>query len=246
VNAVGLANNHALDFGPIALEDTLRHLEEAGIAVAGAGGTIDEARRGVIVDCAEVKLGLLAVSDHPAEFAAERDALGISYADLRRGVPEWLLAEIHRLRGASDLLLAFPHWGPNMTVAPAEWQRRAAVELLRAGADLIAGHSAHVFHGVEATGHGAVLYDLGDALDDYAIDAELRNDLGLLALCHVDAGETALELVGLTLEYCRTELATGTDAEWIAARLARACGELGTGVERIGEQRFRIVPPPPP
>jgi poly-gamma-glutamate synthesis protein (capsule biosynthesis protein) len=198
----------------------------------------------VVLDCGEAKLGLLAMSDHPAEFAAERDGLGISYADLRRGVPEWLMTEIQRLRDASDLLLAFPHWGPNMAVAPAEWQRRAAADLLRAGAGLVAGHSAHVFHGVELRGHGAVLYDLGDALDDYAIDAELRNDLGLLALWHIEAGETILELVGLALDYCRTELATGADAEWIAARLAKACGELGTDVERIGEQRFRIVPRP--
>src|SRR5688500_5448445 len=32
VDAVGLANNHALDFGPDALSDTIRHLGEVGIA----------------------------------------------------------------------------------------------------------------------------------------------------------------------------------------------------------------------
>src|SRR5918995_4212441 len=31
VSAAGLANNHALDFGPEALADTVRHLREAGI-----------------------------------------------------------------------------------------------------------------------------------------------------------------------------------------------------------------------
>ena len=46
-----------------------------------------------------------------------------------------------------------------------------------AGATLVAGHSAHVFHGVA----DRVIYDLGDFIDDYATDPALRNDLGLLS-----------------------------------------------------------------
>ena len=30
------------------------------------------------------------------------------------------------------------------------------------------------------------------------------------------------------------------DADWIAARLAHACPPLGTEVERVAEQRFRV------
>src|SRR5262245_56337425 len=37
ITAVTLANNHALDYGPVALLDTLRHLEDAGVATVGAG-----------------------------------------------------------------------------------------------------------------------------------------------------------------------------------------------------------------
>jgi poly-gamma-glutamate synthesis protein (capsule biosynthesis protein) len=53
--------------------------------------------------------------------------------------------------------------------------RTAAEALVAAGATLVAGHSAHIFHGVA----GRVLFDLGDFLDNYAVDPELRNDLGL-------------------------------------------------------------------
>jgi hypothetical protein len=124
-----------------------------------------------------------------------------------------------------------------MTPGPARWQRARAAELVRAGADLVAGHSAHVFHGVAWVDGRPVLYDLGDALDDYAIDRDKRNDLGVMALWR-PGGEPELELVGLRLDYCHTRLATGPDAEWIASRLARACGELGTTVERTAEARF--------
>jgi hypothetical protein len=82
-----------------------------------------------------------------------------------------------------------------------------------------------------------VLYDLGDALDDYAIDPTLRNDLGVLALWRPGG---RLEVVGLHLDFCRTDLAADEHADWIAGRLQLACGELGTVVRRLNEARFAI------
>jgi poly-gamma-glutamate synthesis protein (capsule biosynthesis protein) len=137
------------------------------------------------------------------------------------------------------MLIAFPHWGPNMAADPAPWQRRAAERMQAAGADLVAGHSAHVFHGIGWGQRGPLIFDLGDALDDYAVNAKLRNDLGVLALWR--PGESELELVGLALDFCHTRLAQGEEADWIAGRLARACGDLGTSVERTAEQRFLIA-----
>jgi hypothetical protein len=241
VDAVGIANNHALDFGSDALSDTIRHLQSAQIGAAGAGEGIERARGGIVASGPSRRVGLVAVSDHPHEFAAGPGRWGISYAALRKGVPAWLIDEIRCLRKTCDLVLAFPHWGPNMTTRPKPWQRRVAAEMLRAGANLVAGHSAHVFHGIEQTDHGLVVYDLGGALDDYAVDPVLRNDLGLLALWHVGVEEAWLELVGLALDYCYTRLAIGAEADWIASRLDNACAELGSSVERVGEQRFRVV-----
>jgi poly-gamma-glutamate capsule biosynthesis protein CapA/YwtB (metallophosphatase superfamily) len=234
---VGLANNHALDYGADALLDTVEILEEAGIPMTGAAGDADRARRGTVVG----QVGLLSVSDHPSEFAASENRPGIAYADLSRGVPEWARRELARLRDECELVIAFPHWGPNMTTAPARWQRRTAARLQGLGADLVAGHSAHVFHGVAWGEGGPLVYDLGDALDDYAVDAERRNDLGVLALWRPGSA-LELELVGLKLDFCRTDLARGGEADWIAARLERACGDLGTAVDRVDEQRFTVRP----
>jgi poly-gamma-glutamate capsule biosynthesis protein CapA/YwtB (metallophosphatase superfamily) len=235
--AVGLANNHAIDYGPEALLDTLDVLRAASIRVAGAAEDEARARLGVVV----AGVGLLSISDHPVEFAASARRPGIAHADLSRGVPEWIAEELTRLRGACELVVAFPHWGPNMTTAPAPWQRRVAAELQEHGADLVAGHSAHVFHGVGWGERGPLIYDLGDALDDYAVDSQRRNDLGVLALWG-PGSPRELELIGLELEFCRTGLAHGAEADWIAARLETACRPLGATVERIGEQRFAVAP----
>jgi hypothetical protein len=240
-SVAGLANNHTLDFGVEALADTLVHLRAAGIVPVGADVEVDGARRGVVVRAGRLRLGVLAVSDHPREYGAGRARPGIAHADLRRELPEWVVAELGRLRSQADVVLAFPHWGPNMTSRPARWQRDRGRELLAAGADAVVGHSAHVFHGVTLTPSGPVLNDLGGALDDYAIDGELRNDLGVLAQWRPH-GEPQVELIGLRLGFCRTELAAGADADWIARRLERACAELDTSVRRLDEGRFALMP----
>jgi hypothetical protein len=59
-----------------------------------------------------------------------------------------------------------------------------------------------------------------------------------MAVWRPEAGE--LELVGLALGYAVTDLARGDDADWIDARLSRACNDLGTEVLRTAEQRFRV------
>jgi poly-gamma-glutamate capsule biosynthesis protein CapA/YwtB (metallophosphatase superfamily) len=226
--AVSIANNHALDYGPEAFEDTLALLEGGEIAVTGTGS-------GVVVEAGERSLGVLGITDHPREYAP-----AVAYADLRAGLPDWAAAELERLGNQADLVLAFPHWGPNMTEHPARWQRQRAREMLEAGADAVAGHSAHVFHGIGSERGIPLLFDLGDALDDYAVDSRLRNDLGVLALWRPGSPDSPLDLVGLRLDYCRTGLAYDEDAEWIARRLAGACEQLNTRIERIDEHTFRV------
>jgi poly-gamma-glutamate capsule biosynthesis protein CapA/YwtB (metallophosphatase superfamily) len=231
VGCVTLANNHALDYGPQALLDTLEHLAGAGIAAVGAGPDLDRARRPAILDAAGLRVAVVGATDHPADFAAGPARPGVAYADLAVGVPGWLAAAVRDAAAHADAVLVTPHWGPNMTAAPVPHVRRAAAALLEAGATLVAGHSAHVPHGVG----GRVLYDLGDFLDDYATDPRLRNDLGLLFLVTLDrAGPVGLEAVPLKLDFCRTRLADGADAAWMRRRFRDACAALGTDVAEAG------------
>jgi hypothetical protein len=120
-----------------------------------------------------------------------------------------------------------------MTSAPVGHVRRAAAALVDAGATLVAGHSAHVPHGVA----GPVLSDLGDFLDDYRTDRRLRNDLGLLFLVTLDAhGPVRLEAVPLKLEFSHTRLAAGEDAAWMRRRFRTACAALGTTVDQEADR----------
>jgi poly-gamma-glutamate capsule biosynthesis protein CapA/YwtB (metallophosphatase superfamily) len=235
VSCVTLANNHALDFGTDALLDTVRYLTDAGISCVGAGSDVVRAQRPVILTADGFRLGVIGVADHPEDFAATPGRPGIAFADLQDDDPEWLPKLI---RGVdADAVLVTPHWGPNMAAEPVPHVRRAAQALLEAGATVVAGHSAHVFQGVE----GSILYDLGDFLDDYAVDPRLRNDLGLLFFVTIDErGPFRLEAIPLKLEFCYTKLAQGEDAAWIRKRFVEACATFGTEVTE-GDGRLIIA-----
>jgi poly-gamma-glutamate capsule biosynthesis protein CapA/YwtB (metallophosphatase superfamily) len=230
VSCVTLANNHALDFGAEALLDTFHHLAEGGIAWVGAGATEAGARAPVVLSAAGLRVGVIGITDHPASFAAGAGRPGVAFADLRSHgcVPPWVLGVTRGLD--ADVVLVTPHWGPNMVVEPVPHVRAASAALRSAGATIVAGHSAHLFHGV--VDH--ILYDLGDFIDDYAIDQSLRNDLGLLFLVTVDDGgrPVGLEAVPLALDYCHTRLADRDEATWIGDRFRRACGRFGTAVHQ--------------
>lgn len=233
VDAVTLANNHALDFGVEALTDTLTLLDEAGIAHVGAGRDAAAAREPVVRDAGGLRLRVVGVSDHPADFAAGDRHAGIAHDRLDGTPADWLDRAI--AAPGADAVLVTPHWGPNMTSEPIPRVRAAAETLVAAGASVVAGHSAHVFHGVRAP----VLFDLGDFLDDYAVDPDLRNDLGLLWLLTLDGdGLRRVEAVPLALDFCFTRLAEGDDAAWIRRRFRAACAALGTDVV---EEEGRLV-----
>jgi len=239
VDCVTLANNHALDFGEPALLDTFEHLRAAGIGWAGAGPDLDAARAPARLTAGLDPLLVIALSDHPPDFAATPERAGVAFADLRRGVPDWLVRAVSDAARSVPVLVS-PHWGPNMTPEPLAYVRRAAGALRATGATLVAGHSAHVFHGVEP----GVLYDLGDFVDDYAVDARLRNDLGLLFLVTVRDGRAVhLEGLPLKLEFCHTRLAAGEEAAWVGRRFRSACQALGTEVQWSGGRLVASLEP---
>jgi poly-gamma-glutamate capsule biosynthesis protein CapA/YwtB (metallophosphatase superfamily) len=228
VDAVTMANNHALDYGPVALLDTVRRLEQAGVTVVGAGADEYRARQPAVLEVGGSRVGIFGFTDHPAEYAAGADRPGVAYAE--SGEPGWVLDAADGLRDRADVVLVTPHWGPNMTTAPPLYVRHLAYALRAAGADLVAGHSAHVPHGVD----DAICFDLGDFVDDYAVNPRLRNDLGLLFLVTVENAQvTALRAVPIALDFCHTRTADPTEFRWMSRRFAMACADMGTDATEL-------------
>ena len=79
VDAVSLANNHALDFGYDALLDMLEILDKAGIAHAGAGRTLKDAERAAALEILGTKIGIIAFTDNEPGWEATSDRPGTFY-----------------------------------------------------------------------------------------------------------------------------------------------------------------------
>ena len=240
VDACALANNHVLDFEEPALEDTLAHLQEAGIAHSGAGRDLEAALDPAVVDADGLEVGFVSLTDNTPEYAAGEDDPGTARVEFdvddeasRSTVREALA----RAREADpDLLVASLHWGPNMVTEPPPAFREFGRWLIEAGVDVVHGHSAHVFQGIEVHEGRPVLYDAGDFVDDYAVDDDLRNDRSFLFVLVVDGGvPVELRLVPTEIREMAVREADGAVAAWSRERMRERSAGFETTFRREGE-----------
>jgi poly-gamma-glutamate synthesis protein (capsule biosynthesis protein) len=239
VRCVSLANNHVLDHETEGLLETLHHLDAAGIAHAGAGREAAEAIAPAVLDVAGLRIALIAATDNQPDFAAGPERPGTCYFDIGHE-PDALtrLKEVaaRTRQGGAGLVVLSLHWGPNMVSEPPAEFRSFAREALEF-ADLIHGHSAHVFQGVEQRGGRLVLYDTGDFLDDYAVDEWLRNDWSFVFLLDVtsEGRIQRLRMLPVVLEFARVDLAHGQQFREICDTMIKRTRIFGTPLEQTSE-----------
>ena len=166
VRVANLANNHASDYGPDALADTVDLLEDAGVTTVGAGRNLDEAYgyrmlatdRGVKV--AFVGASLIV----PWGFAATATAPGIASAHIPARAR--LLDTVRAAASAADAVVVTVHWGIERNPCPNDDQRLLAQQLLDAGADAVIGHHPHVLQPVVVSDDKLVAFSLGNFVWD--------------------------------------------------------------------------------
>jgi len=246
VSVASLANNHLLDFGPVALADTRSHLADAGIAHAGAGPNRETAFDPTTVEIGGLDVGVLALTDQSRSYAAGGSTPGTAYLTLdhrlarTRRLVDRALHDIYE--AGADLVVASLHWGPNWVVRPAATQRAVARWLVDRGVDVVHGHSAHVLQGVEVYRGRPVIYDAGDFVDDYVTKPDLHNKWSALFELRVREGRlTALHAAPVVIDdetvhpASDEAVASGDEAAtWVRERLRTLSEPFGTTVERVG------------
>jgi poly-gamma-glutamate synthesis protein (capsule biosynthesis protein) len=242
VDWTSLANNHVLDFGESALTDTLDHLDAADIAHAGAGRTRSAAWEPSVVAVDGYRVALVSFTDNTPEYAAGPHSPGTAHAEIDVGDEKTRRLVGNAIEAAlahdPDLLVASLHWGPNMVTTPPSRFEEFARWLVERGVDLLHGHSAHVFQGVEVYDGSIICYDTGDFVDDYAVDGELHNDRSFLFELTVDPSRSAisrLRLVPTEVRDYAVHPAPPPVAEWSRKRMHELSSAYDTMFERDGE-----------
>jgi poly-gamma-glutamate capsule biosynthesis protein CapA/YwtB (metallophosphatase superfamily) len=184
-DVVSIASNHAMDWGPDALLDTIEVLNARGIRTVGAGRDLAAAREPVILDRKGVRVAFLAYCSVLREgYAAKLDQPGVAPlrahtyyapAEYQPGMPPRVVTvpyeedlagmaeDIKAVRARVDAVVVSLHWGLHFIPrAIANYQPIAARAAFAAGADLILGHHAHVPKAIGVYGGKACFYSLSN------------------------------------------------------------------------------------
>jgi poly-gamma-glutamate synthesis protein (capsule biosynthesis protein) len=240
---VSLANNHVLDYGAGAFREMLPALDAAGILHAGAGLDGDDARRPAVRRVAGTAVGLIAFTDNQPDWEADSGP-GVFYVPAAAGdrrVAE-LLELVRRTKVRVELLIVSAHWGPNWGSGVPPEHRELARALIEAGADVVYGHSPHIFRGVGLFRNRPIIYSAGDFVDDYAVDPQERNDQSFIFLLSTDgATPRTLSLHPTVITDFQVRLA-GRGSRSIAERMQRLSRHLGTASSWDAAGGFLEIP----
>ena len=169
IDGVTLGNNHVLDAGTSGLEETLGHLDRAGIERAGAGMDLAQAREPMIFDLGATRVGVLSHLSIPGYEWAWATEMTPGTAPLVENV---LREDVERLRPKVDLVVVMPHWGMEYLAEPERNQVELAHAAVDAGADLVVGGHAHWAKGIEVYDGKPVFYGTGNFLFDQSWSEE--------------------------------------------------------------------------
>ncbi|MBR3332899.1 MAG: CapA family protein [Clostridia bacterium] len=169
VECVTLANNHSHDYENAGYEDTVRALEDAGVAYFSTD------RMAVWRNSDGLMIGFLGVSGSlsGSRFKAYEEQ-----------------AQTLKLLGCAAVITVM-HTGTEYEYKPDGYQRQVVNRALSCGTDLIIGHHPHVVQGYELADGVPVVYSLGNCVfggntnprdhDALAVQAELSFEDGELA-----------------------------------------------------------------
>ncbi len=164
-----LANNHAVDYGKAGLVDTFTALDDAGIKYIGGGRSEDDAAKPLIFEktlagkafrAAVVATYNYGVASDNYGFYAKGNIPGVNKKSLKN-----VTNQIKTLKAIDkDLMFILsPHWGPNY-VWRTFTQQQQGEEFIKAGTDLIVGHSAHMIQEIEYHKEKLIMYSIGNFL----------------------------------------------------------------------------------
>jgi poly-gamma-glutamate capsule biosynthesis protein CapA/YwtB (metallophosphatase superfamily) len=180
-HAVSLAGNHIADCGAEGIADTLDALDAAGIAHTGAGANLETALRPAIIGSPRLRVAVLSyncVGPEDAWATATRAGCAYLRVDTADGSPinprarlltpdtaslGAMAGDIQSARAQAECVVVSLHKGIVHTPATlAPYERAVAHAAIDAGADVVAGHHAHILRGIEVYRGKPIFHGLGN------------------------------------------------------------------------------------
>ncbi|HTY57377.1 MAG TPA: CapA family protein [Bacteroidota bacterium] len=156
IRVVATANNHALDFGVSARDQTLRYLDSAGIAHSGTPKPDEALYHPALLRAQGIRMAFFAVTDL-------MNGGGVKWRDLVAPADTaGLLPAIRAVRESTDVVVVSYHGGVEYAPEASARTREFARQVLDGGADIVLGHHPHVPYGIDLHGGKVAVHSLGN------------------------------------------------------------------------------------
>lgn len=170
-SVVSIANNHMFDWGSEAFLDTISHLSDIGIAHAGGGESLSDAREPAVLERNGTRFAFLAYSQF-AGYRPQADMPAMAPLD-----PLIMREDVMRARAIAQVVIVSVHWGNEYETFATLEQKEIARALVDAGATLVIGHHPHVIQEIEEYHNGLIAYSLGNFIFDQNFSEDTRKGL---------------------------------------------------------------------
>ncbi|GGE72204.1 poly-gamma-glutamate capsule biosynthesis protein [Streptosporangium jomthongense] len=168
IDLLGVANNHAMQHGLVAFQDSLVHLQRYGFGVIGVDQKPGQTKP-YVFQKSGVAHTFFALSMRPEKW---HDGT-VPYS--LRDNHEKVLAEVTELKkNCEGFLVCSIHWGLELLDYPGPDEIRLGRALIDAGVDVVVGHHSHLLWPIERYKNGLIFYSLGNFVFDlWARDTKL-------------------------------------------------------------------------
>lgn len=202
-NLVSLANNHTMDRGVTAIQNSCDYWKTKDVLTAGSYCSAEDAEEIKIKEKNGIKYTMLAYTygTNGITVPSDKPYLVNLYSD------ELAKADIEKVRDKVDLLIVSMHWGTEYRSEPTEEQKREAEYLSNLGVDIIIGTHPHVIEPITYINDTLVIYSLGNFIsaqstnNDYNTMVELMTSVDVVKTTKDGQSEIKLENLNNELLY---------------------------------------------
>lgn len=171
-----LANNHITDCGEDGILDTLSAANRLQCSVIGAGRSLDEAAKPVILE-GDCRVGILSVASNWTFLRQKMEHASVFTWNEKKLMSD----RISQLKKEADWVILVAHGGDEFSDIALPDTRERYRSFLEMGADIVVAHHPHVVQNYECIGEKMIFYSLGNFVFDTDYQRKrVHTDKGIL------------------------------------------------------------------
>jgi len=219
---LSLANNHIMQHGRQALEETIETLRGGGIAVTGVEIKEQNVSNISILEKKGLTFGFLGYNFRPQQYFLNSPL----YVD---GDVYRIGRDIEQVRERADIIIVSVHWGDEFIHYPSPEQVKLGRQIIDSGAKVVLGHHPHIIQGIERYHGGVIAYSLGNFVFDMWQE-RLRKSM-ILCCGFSDTGEVTYDIIPVVINQSwQPEIVSSPQLEVLKEEVLRLSLLTGNGV----------------